>query len=291
MANGFISGLAGMRAAQGAGSGWGSFLLGSSAMEDLRKLERQEHEYKEEERLSGKAARDREDKRGKNRLVGAAIGLGLGLLTGGASNPLWLALTTGGASYAGQRMGQGGVSLKTPLGRKHTLRKIVRGDDNVFFHAGKQRKLEGYRKDLNDFLTEADRRFDQSITTSALSDAYLAYQAGSLDWKGLSKNIKNLKNLPSLAKGDISWGEYKNLIEGGARIPSDKGIGIGSKLGRGSLDKTTGDILKRMSMNKEYYGQSAFIPNLGWSPSKGLLPSRKKFDLEEALNLINKAGE
>ena len=290
MANGFISGLAGMRAAQGAGSGWGSFLLGSSAMKDLRKLERQEHEYKEEERLSGKAARDREDKRAKDRLKGAVAGAILFALTGGTS-ALGYGLSIGGGSYVGQRLGQGGVSLKTPLGRKHTLRKIVRGDDNVFFHAGKQRKLEGYRKDLNDFLTEADRRFDQSVTTSALSDAFTGYQLASLDFKGLGKTIKNVKNLPSLLKGDISWGEYKNLIEGGARIPSDKGIGIGSKLGRGSLDKTTGDILRRMSMNKEYYGQSAFIPNLGWSPSKGLLPSRKKFDLEEALNLINKAGE
>jgi len=289
MANGFISGLAGMRAAQGVGSRMGLFDLGSTAMKDLRKLERQEDEYKEEERLSGKAARDREDKRGKNRLVGAAIGLGLGLLTGGASNPLWLALTTGGGSYASQRMGQGGVSLKTPLGRKHTLRKIARGTDDTFFYSGAKRKLEGYRKDLNDFLTEADRRFDQTVTTSALSDAYLAYKAGSLDWKGLGKNIKNLKNLPSLAKGDISFTQYKDLLEGGAKLPSHSGVGIRSKLGAGTLDEISKKGIQKMDFNKEFYG--AGYPNyfsklLSGDENKFKMP--KKFDFEEALKLINK---
>jgi len=214
MANGFISGLAGMRAAQGAGSQMGFFNLGSTAMKDLRKLERLEDEYKEEKRLREQEARDRDKKRGKGRVGGGLLGAALiTALTGGAATPLMLAAGAGLGSYAGQRTSQGGVSLRTPLGRKSTLRKIARGTDDTFFHSGAKRKLEGYRKDLNDFLKEADSRFDQTITASAMSDAFTAYKLAGLDWKEAGRKLKNIKHLPSVMKGEMSWDNYKGLME------------------------------------------------------------------------------
>ena len=288
MANGFISGLAGMRAAQGVGSRMGLFDLGSTAMKDLRKLERQEDEYEQKERERKKDAQDREDKRAKDRLKGAIVGATLFALTGGTS-ALGFGLATGGGSYVGQKVGQGGVSFKTPLGRKSTLRKIARGTDDTFFYSGAKRKLEGYRKDLNDFLTEADRRFDQSVTTSALGDAFTAYQLASLDFKGFGEKIKNIKNLPALLKGDISLSQYKNLVEGGAKLPSSKGVGIRSKLGAGTLDEIAKEGIQKMDFNKEFYGAGYpdyFSKLLSGDENKFKMP--KKFDFEEALKLINK---
>jgi|TARA_R100001530_G_scaffold35530_2_gene27708 hypothetical protein len=297
MSNGFISSLAAMRSAQGAGSQMGLFNLFKKATDDYRILDRQEDEYKEEYRKSKKEASDREDKRGKDRLKGGLLGAAgiaaITALTGGTVTPLILALGAGGGSYAGQRMGQGGVSLQTPLGRKPTLRKIARGTNDIFFHSGTQRKIEGMRNDINDFLTEADKRFDQSITTSALGDAYLAYKAGSLDLKGFGKNIKNLKNLPSLVKGDISWEQYKELLEGGAKLPSPKGVGMRGKLGFGGFDKIRSEGIKKMDFNKKFYGQGFpdyFSRLLLSDKDKFGMQNEKSFNVEDLLKLINKNG-
>tara|TARA_R100000458_G_C8235641_1_gene216090 strand:+ start:49 stop:1158 length:1110 start_codon:yes stop_codon:yes gene_type:complete len=208
--NGWASQLAAFRTGQGTGFSRGLFDLGSKAIGDLRIIEKLEEQYNKDMKERGKTAEDAEVKRGWDRIKGALIGASLGILTGGGS--LAIGALTGLGSYVGQKAGRGGVTWKTPLGRKKTLKAIAKGTADTLFHSRLGRKVEQKREDLNEKLKEWDRQFDESIIASSLSDALMAYQAGSIDWKTLGKQIGNLRNLPSVAKGELTWDQYKNLI-------------------------------------------------------------------------------
>ena len=287
--NGWASQLAAFRTGQGTGAGMGLYDLLGKVTGDLRVLQKREDEQEQQYGEQQDKYAGKESKRGRDRIKGALLGAALFALTGGTS-ALGYALATGAGSYVGQKAGRGGVTWRTPLGRKNTLQQIVKSGSDTFFHQGRERKLDRRRDDINRWIKQADQVFDQNITTSALSDAYTAYKLGSLDWKGFASNLKNLKNLPSLAKGEISLADYKRLAGGGSltRGPSPKGVGLRSGLGIGTLDKIREEGLEQMERNKKFYG--AGYPDYFsriLSMDRNRLDTPKKFDYEEAMKLLS----
>tara|TARA_R100001129_G_scaffold1900_1_gene1936 strand:- start:14148 stop:15272 length:1125 start_codon:yes stop_codon:yes gene_type:complete len=207
------------------GGAFGSTKLAKSAFDDLQKILKLEDLYRDQEKERREQARERDKKRGKGRTIGALVGGTIATILTGGLAAVPLAAGVGAGSYIGQRAAAGGVSLRTPLGnqRKARLKEIVKGDtSNIFFRQDALRKTEQWRSDINEFLKDANQRYDQSIVSSALSDTLTAYQLGGLDYSKATAALKNLKHLPAVAKGDMSVQTFRGLQDMAAGKTSDQ---------------------------------------------------------------------
>jgi len=194
----------------------GSYKITKRAFDDLQGILKIGDFYDKQEIDRGDQAKDRDKKRGQGRTIGAILGGAAAIaLTGGVA-AIPLALGVGAGSYAGQRMAAGGVSLRTPLGdqRRTRLKEIVKGDySNIFFRQDAARRTEKARTKVNEMLKDANEYYDQSIISSALSDTLTAYQLGGVDYTKAVSQLKNLKHLPAVAKGDMSVQTFRGLQE------------------------------------------------------------------------------
>ena len=192
----------------------GSLDMFKRVLADVSGLEKLEDLYEDKLADRGKQSADREKKRGKGRTLGAILGGAASIFLTGGLSAIPLALGVGAGSYVGQRVTDGGVSLRTPFGdqRRARLKDIERGNtSNIFFRQDMARKLEKSRNKMNDYLRSANDRYDQSIIASAMSDTLTAYQLGGLDYSKAIKQVKNLKHLPAVAKGDMSVQTFRGL--------------------------------------------------------------------------------
>jgi hypothetical protein len=120
----------------------------------------------------------RKRRRSKFRLGGSLLGaIALTALTGGASAPhlaARLAAGAGGGSLLGSKYAQstqpGGWRLKGVAGLAPT---------GMFFGAGRE-KAGGEARDLQRYLTEANKSFDEAQYANALTDAMSAYKLATL---------------------------------------------------------------------------------------------------------------
>ena len=124
----------------------------------------------------------RKRRRSKFRLGGSLLGaIALTALTGGASAPhlaARLAAGAGGGSLLGSKYAQstqpGGWRLKGTAGLAPT---------GMFFGAGRE-KAGGEARDLQRYLTEANKSFDEAQYVNAMTDAWSAYKLAMLPKSG-----------------------------------------------------------------------------------------------------------
>ena len=173
MANGFLSQLAAARSAQQSLGGLAGLQLRRTGLEEMRTVEDEIRTMEEKLAEEQESARKREGRRGRGRLAGLLAGAGLALATGGTS--LAVGLAGGAGSLLGQEIGSRySISRKGIESRKRHLDRIRSGLKPGLFHSGARKDIESRREDLNRFLKEADRMFDQSVLTSAVTDAISA---------------------------------------------------------------------------------------------------------------------
>ena len=178
MANGFLSQIAAARTAGRAQGGIAGLQLYGAGQKEMRSLQDEIRQMEEQMQAEEESARKREGRRGRGRLVGGILG-GLGAIaTGGGS--LLIGAGAGLGSAAGQELGARGLGTAKGLGsRKRRLGRIQEGlRAPGLFHSGRREDVELKRKDLNRFLRDADRQFDESIITGALEDALSGYKFG-----------------------------------------------------------------------------------------------------------------
>ena len=216
MANGFISQLAAARTAGRAQGGIAGLQLYGAGQKEMRSLQDEIRQMEEQMQAEEESARKREGRRGRGRLVGGLLG-GLGAIaTGGGS--LLIGAGAGLGSAAGQELGARGLGTAKGLGsRKRRLGRIQEGlRAPGLFHSGRREDVELKRKDLNRFLRDADRQFDESIISGALTDALSGYGFGETE----------LGQFATKEKGVISG--YKEMMKERA-LKKAGASGIGSK--------------------------------------------------------------
>ena len=256
MANGFISQLAAARTAGRAQGGIAGLQLYGAGQIEMRSLQDEIRQMEEQMQAEEESARKREGRRGRGRLVGGLLG-GLGAIaTGGGS--LLIGAGAGLGSAAGQELGARGLGTAKGLGsRKRRLGRIQEGlRAPGLFHSGRREDVELKRKDLNRFLRDADRQFDESVVTGALTDALTGYKFGQSDLgkfaseeKGLFKGYKAMR--ASDAAERIAAEKAKEAAARGLRQagrlpkPTMPGVGSGYKFGQDTLigDKSISDML------------------------------------------------
>ena len=234
MANGFLSQIAAARSAQRSQGGIAGLQLGRTGMEEMRSLQDEIRQMEEQMEAEKESARKREGRRGRGRLAGGILG-GLGAIaTGGGS--LLLAAGAGLGSAAGQELGARGLGTSKGLGsRKRRLGRIQKGFQAPgLFHEGKREDVEFKRKDLNRFLRDADRQFDEQILASALTDAFTAYRFGQTDLGKFATSTDPEGNPLGLIKG---WKAKRTADAAKAGMGTS---GIGSKSISDVLDKDWG---------------------------------------------------
>jgi len=251
MANGFLSQIAAARSSQRSLGGLAGLQLGRAGAEEMRSLQdeirRMEERIQEEEESAGK----REGRRGRGRLAGGVLGgllaTALAPITGGGS--LLLAAGAGLGSAAGQELGARGLGTSKGLGsRKRRLGRIQKGFQAPgLFYEGRREDVEFKRKDLNRFLRDADRQFDEQILASALTDAFTAYRLGETELgKFATEEGGWIKGLKARTAAD----EAKKIAADKAKKMAAQGLvtsGIGSK---SILDVLGGD--KGWAQNIDY---------------------------------------
>jgi len=152
-------------------------LLGLHGIEEQQALKRA---LEKQER----AQRAMQRRRGKGRLGGSLLGGGIGFLLGG---PVGAAIGAGLLSYGGQKVARKHrLSLKGGLERGVTAKQIKSGKFYTETRASANRALKDWMRD-----------YKTSQVTSALRDAFSAYQLGGLtDYPGVTKSIeKKLSNM------------------------------------------------------------------------------------------------
>ena len=217
MANGFLSQLAAARSSQRSQGGLAGLQLTRTGTEELRSLQDEIRQMEEQMQAEEESARKREGRRGRGRLVGGILG-GLGAIATGGSS-LLIGAASGLGSAAGQELGARGLGTAKGLGsRKRRLGRLQKGlQAPGLFHEGKREDVELKRKDLNRFLRDADRQFDESIISGALTDALSGYGFGETE----------LGQFATKEKGVISG--YKEMMKERALKKTATGAGIGSK--------------------------------------------------------------
>ena len=216
MANGFLSQLAAAQVGQQASGGLAGLQLRRTGLEEMRTIEDEIRTMEEKLSAEEESARKREGRSGRGRLVGGLVGGLAALATGGGS--LALAAGTGLGSAAGQELGaRYSLTRKGVETRKRHLDRIRGGLKPGLFHSGAIKDVELKRKDLNRFLRDADRQFDERIISGALTDALSAYTFGETD---LGKHASREKGL---IKG---WKAKKKADQAKAAMSAS---GIGSK--------------------------------------------------------------
>ena len=256
MANGFISQLAAARTAGRAQGGIAGLQLYGAGQKEMRSLQDEIRQMEEQMQAEEESARKREGRRGRGRLVGGLLG-GLGAIaTGGGS--LLIGAGAGLGSAAGQELGARGLGTAKGLGsRKRRLGRLQKGlQAPGLFHEGKREDVELKRKDLNRFLRDADRQFDESVVTGALTDALTGYKFGQSDlgkfaseekglFKGYGKMMES-RELEKVAAEKAKEAAARNLRTAGRfPKPTRPGVGSGYKFGQDTLigDKSISDML------------------------------------------------
>jgi len=182
--------MASLGAVQSAGMGQTGALLTRTSEQERRDIEQAYLDLERQQREKQEAAERRERKRGRYRLLGQVAGT---LLGGGT--PLGTAIGAGIGSALGQKAA-GGKKLGTvsaPLA------------EGMFFKTGRS-KLQSNVEDINRMLSSADKRYRESILSSALQDALSGYALGKTDI---------LPGAKSLIKGDIGLKEFGKILSGG----------------------------------------------------------------------------
>ena len=234
MANGFLSQLAAARSSQRSQGGLAGLQLTRTGTEELRSLQDEIRRMEEQMQAEEESARKREGRRGRGRLVGGILG-GLGAIATGGSS-LLIGAASGLGSAAGQELGARGLGTAKGLGsRKRRLGRLQKGlQAPGLFHEGKREDVELKRKDLNRFLRDADRQFDESIIAGALTDALSGYGFGETDLgkfatqeKGLFKGYGAMQK--SRAAERLAAEQAKAMSAQGLQQAGTGASGIGSK--------------------------------------------------------------
>ena len=256
MANGFLSQLAAARSSQRSQGGLAGLQLTRTGTEELRSLQDEIRQMEEQMQAEEESARKREGRRGRGRLVGGILG-GLGAIaTGGGS--LLIGAASGLGSAAGQELGARGLGTAKGLGsRKRRLGRLQKGlQAPGLFHEGRREDVELKRKDLNRFLRDADRQFDESIIAGALTDALTGYKFGETDLgkfatqeKGVFKGygaMQKSRAAERLAAEQAKEAAARGLRQAG-RLPKPTmpSVGSGYQFGQDTLigDKSISDML------------------------------------------------
>ena len=167
--------LAQIRAQQSAGMGETGLKLTKTAEEEESGLRKYFNLIKETGSEAETKDISRKRRRSKGRLGGSLMGgLLATALTGGAAAPWVIAASAGGGSLLGSKYAQstqpGGWRLKGVAGLAPT---------GMFFGAGRE-KAGGEARDLQRYLTEANKSFDEAQYANALTDAMSAYKLATL---------------------------------------------------------------------------------------------------------------
>ena len=183
--------MASLGAVQAAGMGQTGALLTQTAEQERRDIEQAYIDLERQQREKEEAARKREKKRGRGRLLGTVVGTILG-----GGTPIGTAIGAGLGSLVGQaatgREKLGAVSA--PLAK------------GLFFKTGRE-KLTSNVEDINSMLASAEERYGEAVWSSALIDALSGYgmaKAGSglTDLAGAVKET-GLGAIPEYAKSFI----------------------------------------------------------------------------------------
>ena len=233
------------------GSMSGSLDMFKNVLADVARIEKLDELYQDKLAEKEKKAAEREKKRGKGRTIGGILGGVASIIATGGLSAIPLAIGVGTGSYVGQRATDGGVSLRTPFGdqKRARLKDIERGNaSNIFFRQDMLKNVEKSRDRMNKYLQAANDRYDESIISSALSDTLTAYQLGGMDYSKALKQLKNLKHLPAVAKGDMSVQTFRGLqdIDGG----KSKGKILKDRFG---LDTKTKTVQKLLAPNRKTF--------------------------------------
>ena len=228
---GFLSQLAAARSSGQALGGLAGLQLKKTGFEEQRALEDEIRRIEEFEKAELQSAKKREGRRGRGRLAGLLAGAGLAMATGGTS--LAIGLAGGLGSAAGQELGARGLGTSAGLGsRKRRLGRISKGlkAPGLFF-GGKRKDIETMRTDLNKFLGDADRHFNQKVLTSAAIDAFSAYRAGGTNLAKFARSTDAEGNVLGLIKGfkAMKTADASRLLASGvssAATPSLSDLGI-----------------------------------------------------------------
>jgi len=194
--------------------------LRKTGFEEKRALEDEVRRMEERAKEEEESARKRESRRGRGRLFGAIAG---GLLTLGLG-PVGTAIGAGLGSFAGQEVGSRySISARGIEKRKRRLGRVKSQLEGGMFHSGARKDIESQREDLNRFLKEADRMFDQSVLTSAVTDAISAGRfAGSELGASAGGFLRGETTLKELLKAGAV--KSKSLL--GSKKKEDLGIAM-----------------------------------------------------------------
>mgnify|MGYP003109522110 CR=1 FL=1 len=158
--------LAGIQASQSAGFGATGADLSVTAESERRALQDARRQLQEQEKARGRSAKRREQRRG----IGRTIGTGLGLL---------LALPTGGLSLgAGAALGSALGQTAATAGQR--VRGVESGLGSGMFFRGAREDVSSAQRDINRYISDANKGFANQIIASSIGDYFLGQQLGQL---------------------------------------------------------------------------------------------------------------
>ena len=158
--------LAGIQASQSAGFGATGADLSVTAESERRALQDARRQLQEQEKARARDAKKREQRRG----IGRTIGTGLGLL---------LALPTGGLSLgAGAALGSALGQTAATAGQR--VRGVESGLGGGMFFRGARKDISSAERDVNRYISDANKGFANQIVASSIGDYFLGQQLGQL---------------------------------------------------------------------------------------------------------------
>tara|TARA_Y100000004_G_scaffold7439_2_gene8358 strand:- start:6115 stop:6825 length:711 start_codon:yes stop_codon:yes gene_type:complete len=161
--------LASIQAGQAAGLGETGARLSITAEGERRDIQKATKELRERFRKAGEQAKKREKRRGVGRLVGGTAGFLLGGAGGRAIG-----------SAIGQQLAAGGDRIG----------RVSSGLGGGMFFQGAREDVESSQRDINRFISDANRGFTSKVLTSAVTD-YL----GGLRAQQMGITPESLKDL------------------------------------------------------------------------------------------------
>lgn len=217
--------LAGARAGQAVGFGATGADLSITAEGERRDIMAAQRQLREQERRAQEQNKRRERRRG----VGRAIGSAIGFLAGGSAG-----------QAVGSAIGQsiGGVGQR--VGR------VSSGLGQGMFFSGAREDISASQKDINRFISEANRGYQANVLSSAITDYFTGELLGKIKMPG--QGVEAVQAADDVATGAMT----------GQRIT---GVGSSSSLlGGGSLSGATKNILDEFQFSNALYrniGESA----------------------------------
>ncbi len=268
--------LASIQAGQAAGLGETGARLSITAEEERRDIQKATKELRERFRKAGEQAKRREKRRGVGRLLGGTAGF---LLGGSGGRAIGSAL--------GQQLAAGGDRIG----------RVSSGLGGGMFFQGAREDVESSQRDINRFISDANRGFSRNVLASAAQD-YL--NARSLENLGVTR--EGLLDLGSatmegLRTGGIKEGlgtiqDYIQSFKPGAfsrteMLRGSTGVGlIGGMDTIPEVFREIGSIPTAASVSNpllNYRGTSqqnmGISRNLGFDPSKSLVDQLKSLGM------------